>query len=292
MIACRFIGGRWKGILAAVFWLSGCQASFAAGQAPALPLFPVSERGQPESGQDAPVASPDLFQDTRVVAYDYDPNRTYPVRSRVKVFTEIVVPDDEKIVAWYPSADDKRGWPYTVSSDRQHVFVMPMQAGTVNTATLLTDKHSYLLTFEAVDSGIWFQRVQWVVPEADSSELPTQYEAPASDAAADGNAPAGPDLESMFVGYTIHGNAAFAPTLVADDGRFTWFRLSPNVQELPALFVLNNDDKPELVNYTMDQSNLIKAQRTSDAWLLKLGDEEVKVTVKSRKSHSLFGWFD
>ena len=292
MIACRFIGGRWKGILAAVFWLSGCQASFAAGQTPALPLFPVSERGQAESGQDAPVTSPDLFRDTRVVAYDYDPNRTYPVRSRVKVFTEIVVPDDEKIVAWYPSADDKRGWPYTVSSDRQHVFVMPMQAGTVNTATLLTDKHSYLLTFEAVDSGIWFQRVQWVVPEAVSSELPTQYEAPANDAATDSSAPTGPDLESMFVGYTIHGKAAFAPTLVADDGRFTWFRLSPNVQELPALFVLNSDDKPELVNYTLDQNNLIKAQRTSDAWLLKLGDEEVKVTVKSRKSHSLFGWFD
>lgn len=265
---------------------------------PRLPLLPVAERSQDsrdgsfDAQAGGQAAAADLFQDTRVVAYDYDPNRTYPVRSRVKVFTELVVPDDEKIVAWYPSADEKRGWPYTVSSDRQHVFVMPMQAGSVNTATLITDKRSYLLTFESVDSGVWFQRVQWVVPEADSEELPTQYEAPAGDVASDAVAPDGPDLQNMYVGYSIHGNAPFAPTLVADDGKFTWFRLAPNVQELPALFVLNSDDKPELVNYTLDQSNLIKAQRTSDAWLLKLGDDEVKVTVKSRKSHSLFGWFD
>lgn len=239
------------------------------------------------------LVSPDLFKNTRLVVYDYDNNRTYPVKSRVHVYTEISVASDEHIVSWFPSADEKRGWPYTVSGDRQHVFVMPMQAGTVNSATLITDKRSYLLTFEAVNQGEWFQRVRWNVAEDSVTDLPNTYE---SQQPADTNADPGsarPDLENMFVDYDIKGNADFAPTLVADDGKFTWFRLSPDVQELPALFLLDKNDQAELVNYTVEQNNLLKAQRTAGAWLLKLGDEEVKVKVKSQKADTgLFGWFN
>ncbi len=239
------------------------------------------------------LVAPNLFKDTRLVVYDYDPNRTYPVKAMVHVFTEIAVPVDEHIVSWFPSADEKRGWPYTVSGDRQHIFVMPMQAGTVNSATLITDKRSYLLTFESVDKGEWFQRVRWNVPDAAIADLPNTYEEQAQSQAQSASSGAAPDLESMFVNYDIKGNAEFAPTLVADDGKFTWFRLSPDVQELPALFVLNKKDEAELVNYTIEQNNVIKAQRTADAWLLKLGDEEVRVNVKAEKSGSgFFGWFN
>jgi type IV secretion system protein VirB9 len=244
-----------------------------------------------------------LFNDTRVVSYEYDTNRTYPVKTRVKVLTEIAVPHDEKIVAWYPSADEKRGWPYIISADKRHVFIMPMQAGTENSATLLTDKHAYLLTFEAANSGIWFQRVSWIGIDDNSIALATQYDTqtdPQPEMTTDQqnttpdnpNVPggAGPDMQSMFVDYVIQGDAAFTPTLVADDGKFTWFRLPPSVQELPALFVLNDQKEPELVNYTVDQNGLMKAQRTADAWLLKLGDEEVRVKVKPAQSKSWFGW--
>lgn len=243
--------------------------------------------------RDSRIIAPSLFQDTKLVAYEYDPNRTYPIKSRVKVYTEIVVPEDEKITAYYPSADDKRGWPYTVSGDKRHVFVMPTEAGTVNTATLITNKRSYLLTFEASDSGAWFQRVRWIVPSPDQDELPTQYEEAPPDAS-DQNTPPAPSLADMFVNYDITGNANFAPSLVADNGKFTWFRIPHDAQELPALFVLDDKDQPELVNYTIDQNGMIKAQRVADAWLLKLGDQEVKVMVKGRKpvSKSLFGWFD
>ncbi|MDA8328828.1 MAG: TrbG/VirB9 family P-type conjugative transfer protein [Betaproteobacteria bacterium] len=242
--------------------------------------------------------TPTLFNDTRVVAYEYDSNRTYPIKARVKVLSEIAVPDHEKIIAWYPSADEKRGWPYTISADKRHVFIMPMQAGTVNTATLLTDKRSYLLTFEAANTGIWFQRVSWIGGDDDSAGLPAQYEAQPETVDQQNTAPdnpnvpggSGPDLQNMFVDYAIQGDEAFTPTLVADDGKFTWFRLPPSVQELPALFVLNDKKESELVNYTVDQNGLMKAQRTANAWLLKLGDEEVRVTVKPAQSKSWFGW--
>lgn len=243
------------------------------------------------------ISDPSLFEDTRVVTYDYDPNRTYPVRARVKVFTEIAVPNTEKIIAWYPSADDKRGWPYIISADKRHLFVMPLQAGSVNSATLITEQHSYLLTFEAVSTGIWFQRVTWTVTD-DNSVLPSQFEAEnstngsqdATDQSSEIVSETNPDLHTMFVGYHIQGDAAFAPDLVADDGKFTWFRLPAQVQELPALFVLNDQKQAELVNYTVDQNGLMKAQRTAPAWLLKLGDDEVRVTLKSPSAHSWLEW--
>ena len=239
------------------------------------------------------LVSPSLFKDTKIVAYEYDPNRTFPIKARVKVFTEIVVPEDEKIIAYYPSADEKRGWPYVISGDKRHVFVMPKEAGTVNAATLITNKRSYLLTFESANEGAWFQRVRWIVPLSDTAEMPGQFE-DTGPAAPDGNAETMPSLVDMFVNYEINGDAAFAPSLVADNGKFTWFRIPHEAQQLPALFILDEKDRPELVNYTIDPNGMIKAQRVADAWLLKLGDAEVKVTIKGRKpvTKSFFGWFD
>ena len=247
----------------------------------------------PPADKDNAIVAPDLFKDTKLVSYEYDPNRTYPIKSRVKVYTEIVVPENEKITAYYPSADDKRGWPYTISGDKRHVFVMPKVAGSVNTATLITNQRSYLLTFEASDSGTWFQRVRWIVPMPDQDELPAQYEEPAPDNSGK-QAPSAPSLADMFVNYHIIGAANFAPSLVADNGKFTWFRIPRDAQELPALFVLDDKDRPELVNYTIEPDGMIKAQRVADAWLLKLGDQEVKVLINGRKpvSKSFFGWFD
>ena len=260
---------------------------FATAMATAEELLP------PFKNQDDTLVSPSLFKDTKIVAYEYDPNRTFPVKTRVKVFTEIVVPEDEKIIAYYPSADEKRGWPYTISGDKRHVFVMPKEAGTVNTATLITNKHSYLLIFESANEGAWFQRVSWIVPASDLADMPSQFEAASTAEPQDNVAPA-PALADMFVNYDISGNADFAPSLVADNGKSTWFRIPHEVQELPALFVLDEKDRPELVNYTIDPAGMIKAQRVADAWLLKLGDQEVKIMVKGRKlvSKPFFGWFE
>ncbi len=260
-----------------------------AAQAADMPL------SQPDHGDSVENPAGELSADARLVTWDYDPNRSYPVRTRVRAFTEIVVPEGEKIVSYFPSADEKRGWPYVISGDKRRVLVMPMAADSENSATLVTDRRSYLLTFRSSATGLWYQRVRWIVPEEAAATLPDLYglqgDAASHDSAQAGT-DSGPDLENMSVDYTISGDADFAPTLVADDGRFTWFRLPPDTQELPALFVLDADGKAELVSYTVDANQTIRAQRTAEAWLLKLGDEEVHVTAgKKKKTGGLFGWF-
>lgn len=277
-------------LLAAFLAVLSVGAIAANGQATKAPSLPsgLDLMGVQESQTIKPG---DLFKETKLVSYDYDANRTYPVRARVKVLTEIQVPDGEKITGYYPSADAARGWPYSVSGDKQRVFVMPNEDGTANTATLVTDKRSYLLAFESSASGVWFQRVRWNVPSS-TNPLASRFE---DDGMQDGGSYAGggmPSIEKLRFGYSVDGEAKFRPVTIFDDGASTWFRVPNPSQELPALFLLDGKDRPELVNYTIE-NGMIKARRVSDAWLLKLGEEEVKVFANGRKpaTSGLFGWF-
>lgn len=212
--------------------------------------------------------------------YPYDTNRIFSVVSRVGMFTEILVPDHEKIVSWFPSADDKKGWPYLVAGDRRRIMVMPLQDGMENSAVLVTDKHSYLLDFRSEQSGAWDQRVTWRNGELDAHLMPAGFQHDDIDMA---NTLTGaePDFANMNINYKVEGRAAFRPDLVADDGTFTWFRLPAHLQELPAIFVLDAHDRPALVNYELIHKNLIKTQRTANKWLLKLGEDEVRVVLRS-----------
>ena len=118
----------------------------------------------------------------------------------------------------------------------------------------------------------------------------------APDAIADRKTDNEPEFGNMNINYNMSGDAPFRPDLVADDGTFTWFRLPRKLQELPAIFVLDKDDKPALVNYELIGKNLVKTQRTANRWLLKLGDEEVRVSAGRAASAgngagSLPDWF-
>ncbi len=81
--------------------------------------------------------------------------------------------------------------------------------------------------------------------------------------------------ERLRFSYAIEGDAPFRPQMVFDDGKFTWIRLAPNVQELPALFVLSGEEV-ELVNYTQ-RGDYLLINRLVPGLLLKLGKAEVKV---------------
>ncbi len=231
----------------------------------------------------------------KIVNYDYDANRIYAVVSMVDMFTELLLPEGEQVVAWFPSADEKRGWPYLVSGDHRRIMIMPRRAGLLNSGTLVSNLHSYLLSFQSVANGEWDQRVSWMV--FDVTNAPSGYEQQSETPAMPNhpvpvsNAGSGPTFANMNVAYSVEGKSAFAPEMVADDGRSTWFRLPQKNQEIPALFVLDEHGIGELVNYVVQEKNVLKAQRTSNAWLLKLGDDEVTVRATDAPESSTPAWF-
>jgi type IV secretion system protein VirB9 len=61
-----------------------------------------------------------------------------------------------------------------------------------------------------------------------------------------------------------------APSLVFDDGRFTYFEFG-GAREVPAIFAYGSDDAPTRVNWHM-QGNLVVVERTARRFTLRLGD--------------------
>lgn len=69
------------------------------------------------------------------------------------------------------------------------------------------------------------------------------------------------------------------PTLVFDDGRFTYFEF-PGAREIPAVFAHGSDGEPTRVNWHMS-GNFVVVQRTARKFTLRLGDAVVGIFNES-----------
>lgn len=122
--------------------------------------------------------------------------------------------------------------------------------------------------------------------------MPAGQDAPAGLGSAGPVAPVGPGVGISPTGqglgepnfdYAITGNSAFRPVAVWDNGRFTWIQFTSTLQELPAVFAINPKNGLQIVNYTVSANGTqILVNRLMPAFLLKLGDEEVRVSAKGR----------
>ncbi len=82
--------------------------------------------------------------------------------------------------------------------------------------------------------------------------------------------------------YTITGDASFKPTVVYDNGRFTWIQFGATVQTLPAVFY-SGPNGLEVVNYTpINNGQGIIVSRLMEKIVLKIGLQEVTVTANRK----------
>lgn len=224
-------------------------------------------------GKDVTDSDP-VTRSTRLVTFRYSPDTAFAVRSLANVFTNIEVPEGEKIQGFYLS--DAVAWSYHVTGDKRRVLVKPTEAGAINTGTLVTDARTYELTFSAVEQGdIWHQRVRWVVPGA-GGESSGFYE-PTAGAAGQGapsGGSAGVDPASLHFNYEVKGRADFRPTVVFDDGVRTWFRFD-GAQDIPAIFA-GKGRNIDVVEFAV-RDGYVVVPAIADTFTLRLKREEVIV---------------
>lgn len=257
---------------------------------------PLASEMPPEKPQGAApfVAKGNPFHDTKLAVFRYSTDETYPVLTREGMQTVIEVDTDEKVNGFYMSDIDADRWMSHVAGDKRHILIKPVMPGLFNSATLLTDKRSYLLAITSASDGKWYQRVKWSYPKKSVQLTPVEDFGASKDTAdptvrpVDGGAP--------NFDYEIEGRADFRPITVYDNGKFTWFVMPKDLQELPAVFSLSTQGDPEVVNYTI-QGNAIVVSRLLPSTLLKLGDEEVRVfktggSKAMNRARSVFGWGD
>jgi type IV secretion system protein VirB9 len=247
-----------------------------------LALFPLAGIAS-NANINAGVTAIAMPADTRLVTFSYDQNNSYTILTRPQSHTNIQLPPDEELVVL--ALGDTSQW--MVSNVPGHVFIKPLHPNLVTSGTLVTNKRTYQLTLRSIPiDGQFYQQVTWNTPQmityhsqiekvegfAKQAEEKAKPVVSVSDSVA---------LDQVGFEYTIEGEADFKPTHVFDDGRFTWIRM-PQIQEMPALFMLNEFDEAELLNYTVKEPYFI-VQRLVPGLLLKLGDKEVKVLRGDKK---------
>lgn len=264
-------------------------ASMTTSAPPSATTGVRSVRGRPASrlraGINGPYRAPD---DASLVIYDYDKDYTYPIHTLANQETHIQFADDEKVIGVYMS--DTKRWILHTAITRQDVMIEPRQPGLRNPTTIITTQRRYELEIRSSDAGEFYHRVSWhyadedaLAPGGQSSAFGVEYARSASaglpSLGASGAAGNGPrvDLTRANFNYRVSGSAPFTPTMVFDDGRFTYFQLAHNV-ELPAVFVMDRDGKAEIANFIPIGNDFYEVQQmTTYGVLLKRDKDEVRI---------------
>ena len=162
---------------------------------------------------------------------------------------------------------DGSSWQVTPNKAADLLFIKPLERAAPTNMTVVTDQRSYLFELDAhpVASAraygmTYVVRFTYPPPPAVavvSAPLP----------------PAPPERKNTAFSYT--GARELLPSVVFDDGRFTYFRW-PAETAAPAIFAVSSDGGESLVNYTWRDGFLV-VEETAPRFSLR--DGKVVTTV-------------
>ncbi len=225
-----------------------------------------------------------------VMTYTFLPGAIFKVFTAPNNVTALLLEPGEELMG-EPAAGDTLRWRLGVGTSavagvpQKHIFIKPTRAGLATNLTLNTNRRSYFLKLESVDTE-FMVAVQWSYPQAQSVAPAAAPAAPAASPAP--AATASTDVAALNFDYAIEvteGRPAWKPQAVYDNGQKTFIRFDPSMLhgESPALFVLERGEM-QLVNYRVKQ-NLYVVDRLFKLAELRLGqDEQDVVRLRNRSA--------
>ena len=226
---------------AAAFLLAG---ALAAG--PALAQAPASPYA---SGRSAPL-------DARIRVLPYDADRVTALNLVFGFQTMLQFGADEHIEN--VSIGDGQAWQVTPNKAATLLFVKPVDIATRTNMTVVTDRRSYLFELSASRRGLG--EPPYVVRFTYAPEHPS---------AAAPKPPTPPPVDQRNTAYSYTGSRAILPSVVFDDGRFTFFKWPDDVAS-PAVFAVAADGSESLVNYSV-QGGYQVVEQIAPRFLLRAG---------------------
>ncbi len=233
--------------------------------------------------------------DSRLREVYYDPQAVVTVFVKRGVVTDIVLDAGESItdVASGLGADCTKpdsSWCVAAQPGGRHLFVKPRStAGAPNNIAVVTDRRTHSFRFVVLADRdarqpVYRLSVKVAAPPPPSSPLPSLLIAalvvdPAPLSAAElvrERLTAAPQpVNSSYSIAEGKGSEDIVPTLVFDDGRFTYLKF-PNNREVPAVFHVLPDGSETVVNARME-GDLLVADRVSRRLMLRAGSAVVSV---------------
>jgi P-type conjugative transfer protein TrbG len=224
-----------------------------------------------------------------VMTYTFVAGGIYHVYTAPEHVTAIGLEPGEDLMG-DPVAGDTLQWRLAVGASavqgvpRKYVFIKPTRPGLATNLTLNTNRRTYFLELESLESNPMVA-VQWHYPSEDVRVValpPTGQGKPrnASRPVAPGDAAT---LHWDYAIKVVDGHPPWKPSVVFDDGAKTYIRFDPSVLhgEAPALFVIQHDAL-QLVNYRV-KGDLYVVDRIFHAAELRLGQDDQDVIRITRK---------
>ena len=161
------------------------------------------------------------------------------------------------------------------------MLVKPINAGIRTNLMIATDRRTYHLELESVETG-YMAALSWRYP---ADEL-TRLTARNRDALAreEGSVERGVAIDGLNFEYRLTGDDPdWKPVRVFDDGRQVFIQMPASIAttDMPPLFVLNDENDAELVNYRV-RGNYYVVDRLFRAAELRLGEKRQTVVRITR----------
>ncbi|WP_298317738.1 P-type conjugative transfer protein TrbG, partial [Reyranella sp.] len=209
-----------------------------------------------------------------VQVFPYSPGALYQVYVAPGQVTDIALEPGEQLTGSGPvAAGDTVRWIIgdTESGNgdtrRVHILVKPTRPAIETNLVVNTDRRTYLIELRAHERP-YMPSVAWFYPESRGKSLRTLPPVPVL-----------PEIAQRRYRYSIEGDKPpWRPVNVYDDGRKVYVEFSPGIVqgEMPPLFVVGTDGKPELVN-SRAYGNVLIVDRLFAAAELRLGGESQQI---------------
>ena len=212
-----------------------------------------------------------------VQIFPYSPGALYQIYASPGEITDIALEPGEQLTGSGPlAAGDTVRWivgdTESGSGDtrRVHIMVKPTRSAIETNLVVNTDRRTYLIELRSREKP-YMPSVAWFYPEDRSTRSKALPPTPVI-----------PEVDQRRYRYVIEGdNPPWRPLHAYDDGRKVYIEFSSGISqgEMPPLFVIGQDGKPELVNYRAYRNVLIVDRLFAAAELSLGGEKQQKVRV-------------
>ena len=235
--------------------------------------------------------------DSRVVTFAYTPDVVYKLNVTVGMHTHIALAPDEELIE-VPRIGDKVRW--RIEGNEKNLYIKATVPDTVTSLSLVTDKRTYQFELSATSKPS--ERIQKAVfsyPDQEEefrirTDGKVKAELAAAEAATKEQASHNLSAEALDPSqlhfYKVHSSDPDLQRLHAyTDGVRTWMRMPPGIQDLPAVFMVEANERGSEslmpVNYTVADRKSIRDRdvviidRVHPVWVLQIGKRvQVRVT--------------
>jgi type IV secretion system protein TrbG len=212
-----------------------------------------------------------------VQVFPFSPGALYQIYAAPGQITDIALEPGEQLTGSGPvSAGDTVRWVVgdtesgSGETRRVHIMVKPTRASIETNLVVNTDRRTYLIELRSREKP-YMPSVAWFYPEDRTARAQAVPPTPVL-----------PDPSQRRYRYTLEGdNPPWRPVGAYDDGRKVYIEFSPGIVqgEMPPLFVIGPDGKPEIVNYRTHRNLLIVDRLFAAAELRLGGDTQQRVRI-------------